>query len=266
MKKGFTFLIAMILILTSMIGVILPKVESDEEDSMAIPYLELGDLVFIEYNTFGYQYSLWGWDHIGIYIGNSSIIEAIPGGVTITNLVDIISPTVDVAYGFVNASEQQRHEAVNFSINQLNKPYQEFETHFSIEDLYNLDLIAMLCNRTKDASPDSDAWYCSELVWAAYFNQDVEIDKNGDGPFDRPNWVWPVELSSDDNVTMYPDYVDHELNECNASEFWEWFVTWVHDFWENSNNISSKTLDLLRFKQDLLIVLEDDHEENIISL
>ena len=67
-------------------------------------------------------------------------------------------------YRVHNATENQIDIAVNFAINQLGESY---DTNLL---LGNVDI-------------NSDKWYCSELVWAAYKSADIELDlrtnKNG---------------------------------------------------------------------------------------
>lgn len=55
----------------------------------------------------------------------------------------------------VSASEEQRNNAVVFCISQLGKAY--------------------ALHTSKRSSASSDSWYCSELVWAAYKNQGIEL-------------------------------------------------------------------------------------------
>lgn len=55
-----------------------------------------------------------------------------------------------------DATPEQKQAAVDFCISQLGKGY-------------NLDL-------GHDTSADEKDWYCSELVWAAYYNQGIDIE------------------------------------------------------------------------------------------
>ncbi len=58
-----------------------------------------------------------------------------------------------------SASTDQINKAVSFCVNQLG-------------DAYKLDL-------AKDTSKDEIDWYCSELVWAAYYNEGIDLEKTG---------------------------------------------------------------------------------------
>ena len=59
------------------------------------------------------------------------------------------------------ATKEQIDGAVDFCISQLGKPY--------------------VCDLGKDFSPKQDDWYCSELAWAAYYNQGIDIECQTEG-------------------------------------------------------------------------------------
>lgn len=61
-----------------------------------------------------------------------------------------------------DASETQKNAAINFCISQLGKSY--------------------MIDFQKDTSANESDWYCSELVWASYKNQgiDIEVDSLGE--------------------------------------------------------------------------------------
>jgi len=233
LKIGIIILLVILLLIPTSLGSLMSTPNNNlflRAEYIVPPYVQIGDLIFVEILEFDLNYSLWGWDHIGIYIGNNQFIDAAHKGVGITTLSEFMSWNVEIAYGTVIATEEQRNEAIEFIVGQIGKPYQNFTFHFSLEDLLNLDIIAMLCNRTKDAGYDTEAWYCSELIWAAYLSctSPIEIDQNGDG-IDRPNWVWPSEISSDNDVEMY---TYHELNEWDL----DLFLDWLRDLFLNIIN------------------------------
>lgn len=59
-------------------------------------------------------------------------------------------------YRVTRATNSQKTSAVNFCIGQLGKGY-------------SLDF-------AKDTSSSEKNWYCSELVWAAYYNLGIDIE------------------------------------------------------------------------------------------
>lgn len=62
----------------------------------------------------------------------------------------------DSIYRIKDATENQINGAIDFVIGQLGKPY-------------DIEL-------TKNADVDNDDWYCSELIWAAYYHQGIFLD------------------------------------------------------------------------------------------
>lgn len=75
------------------------------------------------------------------------------------------------------ATEKDKEGAVNFCISQLGKSYR-------------LDF-------TKDTSPNEKHWYCSELVWASYKNQNIDIEDKSiiSGPGVTPRDVRDCKLT-----------------------------------------------------------------------
>lgn len=64
-------------------------------------------------------------------------------------------------YHVTDATDEQKKDAVNFCVDQLGKAY---------------DLSAVLWETGEcKYSTDSKQWYCSELVWAAYYNQGINL-------------------------------------------------------------------------------------------
>lgn len=106
----------------------------------------------------------------GIYTSDDGteyvrLIEAISDGVVRSILDDTRYDEKDVTVFRVNgASSSDRRNAVNFCKSQLGKDY--------------------WLDWGKDSDEDQADWYCSELVWAAYYNQgynlDVEVGDGGD--------------------------------------------------------------------------------------
>jgi len=153
----------------------------DGEEPTVPPYLEVGDILFCECQDPSIHH-IPGWDHAAIYVGDNEFIEAVPDFVRKVPLAEFYTWAENITYGYVStASPSQRQSAVDFAEDQLGKPYQP-------------------CPLQKDPSPDSDSWYCSELVWAAYYQAGIDIDQDG---WDYPHVVEPFEISLDDDVEPY---------------------------------------------------------------
>ncbi len=126
--------------------------------------LQKGDIIFESKGGFGIT------GHIAIVEGifNSNgktyvrVIEAISDGVCRGILDDTrVGDKGVTVYRVSGASTSQKDSAVNFCKNQLGKSY-------------SLDF-------AKDTSSNEKNWYCSELVWAAYKNQGIDIEVAGNG-------------------------------------------------------------------------------------
>lgn len=96
-----------------------------------------------------------------------------------------------------NTSEMQRNKAVNFCISQLGKPYFVYPG--------------------ATASANNSSWYCSELVWAAYYNQNIFIGSNMEleGTFLTPNAIYTssntsvISTSTTKPASYYTDISSH---------------------------------------------------------
>jgi len=52
----------------------------------------------------------------------------------------------------------------------------------------------------KDSSENASSWYCSELVWAAYLNQGVDLEHHAPGEIIETPWVSPAEIFEDEDT------------------------------------------------------------------
>ena len=170
------------------------------------PYLKVGDILFCEWQHYNTDPC---WDHVALYIGDNNFIEATPVGNGVVRIIDgewFTKYTKALCYGTVTtANDAQRMEAVFFAISQLGKPYQ------------HLDLNKLTFNRLKDPSSNSESWYCTELIWAAYYHQKINLDLKGvpKGP------VMPAEMCWDDDIDMY---TSHPLNTWHLGMYVEWIL------------------------------------------
>jgi len=108
--------------------------------------------------------------HVGIYIGHDSVIEASKSeGIHETSITSWDERDEAILLG-VSAPYSAMRGAIDFGIAQKGKPYDENWTQ-------------------KNSDSSSPSWYCSELVWAAYYNQGVNLEYTPD-----PYVVSPKEL------------------------------------------------------------------------
>lgn len=100
------------------------------------------------------------------------IIEAISDGVCRSVLDDTRVDDKDVTiYRVSSATSTQINKAVSFATGELGSSY-------------NLDF-------AKDTSSSEKDWYCSELVWAAYKNQGIDIETSLGEPGVTPRDIGP---------------------------------------------------------------------------
>jgi len=176
------------------------------------PYVRDGDIIFMELNNYSNKHP--GWDHCGIYVGNNKFIHA--SGylkcVAEQNLSLFETFDCEIVYGQVKTSnETQRINAINFAEGQIGKPYNAREL--------------------KDSNFDSEAWYCSELIWAAYLNQGIDIDRNG---WNFPHYVGTLEICWDDDVEMY---TYHQLNSWFPGFFISWLINYIINWPKNHRTL-----------------------------
>jgi hypothetical protein len=123
--------------------------------------VQKGDIVFEANGGFGIT------AHVaiveGLYYDNVKnvtyirVIEAIADGVVRSCLDDTRVDDKEVSiYRVTSSTNAVRNNAVNFCIGELGSSY-------------NLDF-------AKDTSSSETDWYCSELVWASYKNQNINIE------------------------------------------------------------------------------------------
>jgi hypothetical protein len=160
-----------------------------EHDDPQVPsYLQPGDLLFCECKNFG-PHSIPGWDHVAMYVGDNLFVESVPTlGVRVASLSDFYAWAKDITYGFVDATPAERNNAVAFVEGQIGEDYQYFNPLHPLESM------------VKDPDPESTEWYCAELVWAAYYSVQIDIDCNG---WAAPAMVLCYEISLDGDTEPY---------------------------------------------------------------
>jgi hypothetical protein len=150
--------------------------------------IHIGDILFDP--TF-----LGGIGHAAIYAGNGGTIEAAfsNGVVDYAKAPEYASlDTWDRRGGTyligVNCSDQQRLNATQFARGQVGKTY-------------SLDWWS------KHYDPGQAGWYCSELVWAAYMNQGIDLE------YTRDIWaVSPYELLLEAVPSPYSRGISYLVN------------------------------------------------------
>jgi parallel beta-helix repeat protein len=135
--------------------------------------------------------------HVGLYIGNNEVVEARvkPFGVVkipIETWDNLEATTVCLLR--VKCPSETRKEAALFAEGQLGKGWRPMWSGFG-----------------KHPDEHSEFWYCSELVWAAYYNQGIDIDKDDLLSMTQEeilsNTVSPADIRYDDNIEQIGGYL-----------------------------------------------------------
>jgi len=135
--------------------------------------------------------------HVGIYIGNNEVVEARvkPFGVVkrpVETWDNLESTTVCLLR--VKCPSETRKEAALFAEGQLGKGWRPMLSWFG-----------------KHPDEHSEFWYCSELIWAAYYNQGIDIDKDDLLSMTKEeilsNTVSPTDIRYDGNIEQIGGYL-----------------------------------------------------------
>jgi Permuted papain-like amidase enzyme, YaeF/YiiX, C92 family len=166
-------------------------------------YLEIGDLVFFDSSARPGRWNVRGYDHVAIYIGDQKFVGSTRNVIQHTLEVNIseFSFFLNVLHyknpmfaRVTSATPAQRQNATKWALSRIGDLYQTWDPR-------------------KVADPNSsiitaDQWYCSEIVWAAYYNIGIDIDRNG-WTRDFP-WFFPLfsavscdDIFYDDDVTPF---------------------------------------------------------------
>lgn len=135
-------------------------------NNLNLGLLQVGDIIAVSGVKMGDSLMPGHYTHTAIYIGGGLIVEAMPEGVRYS-YDDIVHGADDAAIIRVSgASSSQKQAAADFCEAQVGKPY---------------DWIWLTYFGGKDKN--SYYWYCSELNWAGYKHQGIDIDR-------YTGWSW----------------------------------------------------------------------------
>ena len=154
-----------------------------------LKYLKKGDIVYEGSGGFGIT------GHIAIVEGifydeiyeqyYVRLIEAVDVGVTRGLMTpDRFSNKEVEIYRLTDATDEIIDNAVDFMISQLGKKYQ----------------VAVW----KNPSNDNNNWYCSELLWAAFYWEGIYLDEDDNDP--KGSIVYPKEIISYENANLLMHY------------------------------------------------------------
>ena len=168
--------------------------------------IEVGDLMLMDIgsNNVSEKYKIPGPynEHSAIYIGNNTLCDA-------SEMFHVVC-TFDYSVfyhdqkNFVflrvrTASETQRHAAAAWAVSKIGTPFQ---------DIFQFPWFGLKIANTSRPIPTTDAFYCSELLWAAYYNQGIDIDYN---EWRFPQWVTVDDILRDNDIEIIYKNVSNSI-------------------------------------------------------
>jgi hypothetical protein len=176
-----------------------------------IPHLEPGDLMFLYTDI---------WDPTEENLGHALLFKEYNSKYDRYDFIEAYG-TIRINYFFPweleqdiwiyarvkSANHTQKQNAIKFAESQIGKQFQ-FPYHNKSYDPYD------------EKDPYSNKWYCSELVWAAYYNCNGTIGAGIDIDFDGWNvlegdkyaTVMPEDILADDDVEQFGSTVNKRKN------------------------------------------------------
>ncbi len=207
---------------------------SDNDDGKEIN-LKRGDIVFRYIDPDLYPMFRWFMHPLiftgAIHPGSSSgpeyeFVEAHGGkGVCYTYKSEYSIKRLGALYEYVyrvdSATEKQIDNAVAFAISQIGNPFMEIHKQRKIYD-----------------PTENNSWYCTEIIWAAYFNCDFHPDEGiygfGVNIDPTPGHVYPSDIQDSPNTHEYSLF--KELPEEKSKlEYNSNFINVLIDFFKNNN-------------------------------
>ncbi len=165
-------------------------------------YVQRGDIVLMDLRSDSGVKIRWYIpgshnDHAALYLGNSLFIGASSKGVRIANYADFHINFEDFAFiRVISANTTQIQQALSFALGRLGALYQIF---------FSPPYFGRKINDPTFPHPTANLWYCMELPWAAYYNQGIDIDRNGWYPCPQLAWVIGNDIISDDDCVLLSD-------------------------------------------------------------
>lgn len=152
-------------------------------NSLDLTKLQVGDIIMLKGVVSTYSFPGYTWAHCAIYVGDGYIVEAWEPTRKVP--YSILKTASSAAIYRINTTDAIKQAAAAFALAQIGKPY---------------DWSWITGGGAKDVN--SSAWYCSELVWAAYKTQGIELDGYPGTDNIYGVTVAPDELVLTSNVTL----------------------------------------------------------------
>jgi|GEM_PF-2119200 len=191
--------------------------------------LEVGDIILTRSNEMGSTFIRFGtasrYSHAMVYVGDQGIVHAEPADKPSTagvklEAIDFALADVDVAavYRHSQANEQNTELVRDYLIAQLGKPYDTLELAGPVNVLNMVpttSILGLAATRARVAvlaQGNRDAFFCSELVYAAYQHAGIPIASG------NPSAYSPGDLQKSDKLFLLGMLKRQQRQESSAAE------------------------------------------------
>lgn len=170
-------------------------------DDIKVPdCVEKGDILLLDVGAGWDESTIWKMpgpynEHAALYVGDNKLIDAdSQKGVEKRDYGHYYMPTKNLAFLRVkSANSSQKQKAIDWTCDRIGAPYQSILIPWLLLKIANPDF----------PNPTANKWYCMELVWAAYYNQGIDLDKNGwKIDFLYVPCVWGDDILTDDDIEI----------------------------------------------------------------
>ncbi len=173
---------------------------SYDEKMELLTYLKPGDIVYERNNAVIFA----DWTgHIGM------VIDVFEGDEENPPYVLMIEVVLDggVIYGLMTPARFSGKQVSIMRVKNATDAQIQGAIEWAIEQCESDPKKPWLLVPTKSSSEEAVDWYCSELIWAAYYNQDIHLDEDDLSP------IAPNEMYARDEVATILDYRGNEEDD-----------------------------------------------------
>ena len=167
--------------------------------------IQPGDILYDPYTS--------GIGHTGLYVGDGRVIEAQGNAADRSYEKNKVNDNPISLWDYPS-----RKDAYILRIKNKNGLSEEAMSliknnaiEFALQQVYPVAKPYDWSWYQKQSDIDSPSWYCSELVWAAYINQGIDLEYSHD-PLGIISPVSPDEIFMDDDVEVINSHLSTELN------------------------------------------------------
>jgi uncharacterized protein YycO len=161
-----------------------------------------GDIIQYHMVNIDPIWNVYYWSHTMMYIGNDTVIHTQGAPVQTANIYEYFNGFPNIVNYVVlrpnGLSQSQIDSAINFAKAQIGEPY----------DMWSI----LRLTKQLDPPPSHPGFgfYCTELIWASYFQAGLDLDSNHVG------MVNPMEI-----------YMNRRVNIVYILSRWQVWLPWL---------------------------------------